>query len=99
MPIFYHNNLVCIVPWRSLAKFQEILKQQYPIWVEVDCKFSFLWPIIQGVMELLGKVMVGPNAKADNRYKLRILWNTTKKRPMWLNIKTKEMKSFHCQLH
>ena len=99
VPVFYNSNLVYIVPWRPLAEFQEILKQECPIWVEVECKFSFLWPIIQGVMEQLGKVIVAPNAKAYNRYKLCMLWNTTKKRPLWLNIKTEEMRSFRCQLH
>ena len=49
-------------------------------------------------MEQLGKVIVAPNAKANNRYRLCMLWNTTKKRPLWLNIKT-EMRSFRCQLH
>ena len=98
-PVFYNSNLVYIVPWRPLAEFQEILKQECPIWVEVECKFSFLWPIIQGVMEQLGKVIVAPNAKAYNRYRLCMLWNTTKKRPLWLNIKTEEMRSFRCQLH
>ena len=99
LPVFYNNNLVYIVPWRPLAEFQDILKQECPIWVEVECKFSFLWPIIQGVMEQLGKVIVAPNAKAYNRYRLCMLWNTTKKRPLWLNIKTEEMRSFRCQLH
>ena len=50
-------------------------------------------------MEQLGKVIVAPNAKAYNRYRLCMLWNTTKKRPLWLNIKTEEMRSFRCQLH
>ena len=39
--VFYNNNLVYIVPWRLLAEFYEILKQECPIWVEVDCIFSF----------------------------------------------------------
>ena len=99
LPVFFNNNLVYIVPWRPLAEFEEILKQECPIWVEVECKFSFLWPIIQSVMEKLGKVIVAPNSKAHNRYRLCMLWNTTKKRPMWLNIKTEEMRSFRCQLH
>ena len=50
-------------------------------------------------MEQLGKVIVAPNPKARNRYRLCMLWNTTKKRPLWLNIKSEEMRSFHCQLH
>ena len=67
--------------------------------MEVECKFSFLWPIIQGIMEQLGKVIVAPNVKTYNRYRLCILWNTTKKTPLRLNIKTKEMRSLRCQLH
>ena len=50
-------------------------------------------------MQQLGKVIVAPNAKAYNRYKLCMLWNTIKMRPLWLNIKTEEMRSFRCQLH
>ena len=99
IPVFFNNKLVYIVPWRPLAEFEEILKQECPIWVEVECKFSFLWPIIQRVMEQLGKVIVAPNPKARNRYRLCMLWNTTKKRPLWLNIKSEEMRSFRCQLH
>ena len=99
IPVFFNNSLVYVVPWRPLAEFEEILKQECPIWVEVECKFSFLWPIIHSVMEQLGKVIVAPNAKAHNRYRLCMLWDTSKKRPMWLNIKTEEMRSFRCQLH
>jgi hypothetical protein len=82
LPVFFNNKLVYIVSWQPLAEFEEILKQECPIWVEVECKFSFLWPILQSVMEQLGKVIVVPNPKAHNRYRLSMLWNTTKKRPM-----------------
>ena len=99
IPVFFNNKLVYIVPWRPLAELEEILKQECPIWVDVECKFSFLWPIIQRVMEQLGKVIVAPNPKTRNRYRLCMLWNTTKKRPLWLNIKSEEMWSFRCQLH
>ena len=67
IPVFFNNKLVYIVPWRPLAEFEEILKQECPIWVEVECKFSFFWPIIQSVMEHFGKVIVAPNPKARCR--------------------------------
>jgi hypothetical protein len=50
-------------------------------------------------MEQLGKLIVAPNPKVRNRYRLCMLWITTRKRPMWLNIKSEEMWSLRCQLH
>ena len=44
-------------------------------------------------------MVVAPDPKARNRYRLCMLWNTTKKRPLWLNIKSEKMQSFCCQLH
>ncbi|MCO5571832.1 hypothetical protein L7F22_025580 [Adiantum nelumboides] len=35
VPLFYEGQLVHTVPWRPLAEFQDILKQECPIWVEV----------------------------------------------------------------
>ena len=48
-------------------------------------------------MEQLGNVILAPNAKAYNIYRLCMLWNTIKTRPLWPNIKTGEMRSFRCQ--
>jgi hypothetical protein len=62
LPLFFNNKLVYIVPWQPLATFEEILKECL-IWVEVKCKFSFLWLIIQSIIEQLGKVLVAPNKK------------------------------------
>ena len=42
LSFFLQNNLVSIVPWRPIAKFQGILKQGCPKWVEMDCKLKLL---------------------------------------------------------
>ena len=37
LPVFYEKSLVHIVPWRPLVEYQYILKQECPVWVEVEC--------------------------------------------------------------
>ena len=86
LPIFYGRSLVHVVPWRPLTEYLDILKQDCPVWVEVECKHSTMWPLLHSTIEKLGKILVPPNANAMNRYRMCILWNTAIKRPGCLQI-------------
>ena len=86
LPLFYERGLVHVVPWRPVVEFQEILKRECPVWVEVQCQNSVVWPLLTSSMEKLGKVLVPPRANAQNRYRLCLLWNTTKKRPTSISL-------------
>ena len=86
LPIFYGRSLVHVVPWRPLVEYQDILKQECPIWVEVECNQSTMWSLLYSTIAKLGKVVVPPNANVVNRYRVCILWNTKRKRSGCLHI-------------
>ncbi|MCO5594134.1 hypothetical protein L7F22_048155 [Adiantum nelumboides] len=46
VPLFYEGQLVHTVPWRPLAEFQDILKQECPIWVEVQQCPAMYWDLL-----------------------------------------------------
>ena len=64
--VFYVNSLVHIVLWRPLVEYQDLLKQECPAWVKVECTYSVIWAILQSAMEKLGKILVPPSANAQN---------------------------------
>ena len=98
LPVFYEKSLVHIVPWRPLVEYQDILKQECPVWVEVECTYSVVWPILRSAMEKLGKILVPPSANAQNRYRMCILWNTAIKRPSCLQIACSGMPPMYFRL-
>ena len=98
LPIFYGRSLVHVVPWRPLVEYQDILKQECPVWVEVECNQSTMWPLLCSTIAKLGKVVVPPNANAVNRYRMCILWNTKRKRPGCLHIERAGMPPLYFRL-
>ena len=72
--------------YRSMVEFQETLKQECPVWLEVECNQSILWSLFYLTIQKLGKILVPSNANAFNRYHMCILWNIVVKRPSYLQI-------------
>ncbi|MCO5602437.1 hypothetical protein L7F22_056569 [Adiantum nelumboides] len=99
VPLFFDGQLVHAVPWRPLAEFQEILKQECPIWVEVESCPAMYCPLLHEAMQSLGKVLVPPRSRSNNRNRLCMLWNTAHPRPAWLRLKSQGMRHMHFRLH
>ncbi|MCO5555945.1 hypothetical protein L7F22_009489 [Adiantum nelumboides] len=99
VPLFFDGQLVHAVPWRPLAEFQEILKQECPIWVEVESCPAMYWPLLHEAMQSLGKVLVPPRSRSNNRNRLCMLWNTAHPPPAWLRLKSQGMRHMHFRLH
>ena len=62
------------------------IKARVHVWVEVECIYLVVWPILRSTMKKLGKILVPPSANAQNLYMMYILWNTAIKRPSCLQI-------------
>ena len=65
---FYTKRLVHIVLWRLLVEYQDILKQECIVWVEVEYTYSMVWPILRSILEKFGNILVLPTANAQNQY-------------------------------
>ncbi|MCO5589079.1 hypothetical protein L7F22_043045 [Adiantum nelumboides] len=50
-------------------------------------------------MQSLGKVLVPPRSRSNNRNRLCMLWNTAHPRPAWLRLKSQGMRHMHFRLH
>ena len=86
LPVVYQRGFVHVVSWRPVVEYQDILKQECPVWVEVDWKNIVVWPLLKSSMEKLGKVLVPPRANSLNRHRMCLSWNTSKKRPLVLSL-------------
>ena len=68
VPIFFDRRLVHVMEWVLTVDYKDLLKQQCPIWVTVDCNNSesFFWDLLQELMSQIGKVLVAPHANSLN---------------------------------
>lgn len=98
VPLFFEGQLVHAVPWRPLTEFQEILKQECPIWVEIQNCPAMYWPLLHDAMQSLGKVLVPPRSRSNNRNRLCMLWSTSRPRPPWLRLTAPGMRCMHFKL-
>ncbi|MCO5582025.1 hypothetical protein L7F22_035915 [Adiantum nelumboides] len=98
VPLFFEGQLVHAVPWRPLAEFQEILKQECPIWVEIQNCLAMYWPLLHDAMQSLRKVLVPPRARSNNRNKLCMLWSASRPCPPWLRLSKPGMRCMHFKL-
>lgn len=64
IPLFLDSQLVHVVTWRPIVKFQDMLEQACPIWVEVDNFPSSCWDSLLSIMGQLGEVLVAPRWNA-----------------------------------
>ena len=88
VPIFFYRRLVHVMEWVPVVDYKDLLKQQCPIWVTVDCSNSFFWDLLPGLMSQIGKVLVAPHVNSLNKCRFCMLWDTSCKLPGWLSIDT-----------
>ena len=93
VPVFFDKRLVHVMQWSPVVDYHALLKQECPVWVTVDCKHAFLWPLLPELMSQMGKVLVSPHANATNKCRFCVLWDTQRKRPGWVRMNTHGMKS------
>ena len=46
VPVFFDKRLVHVMQWSPVVDYHALLKQECPVWVTVDCKHAFLWPLL-----------------------------------------------------
>ena len=92
VPVFFDKRLVHVMQWSPVVDYHALLKQECPVWVTVDCKHAFLWPLLPELMSQMGKVLVSPHANATNKCRFCVLWDTSRKRPGWVRMNTPGMK-------
>ena len=77
-----------------LVDYENLLKQQCPIWVIVDCSNSFFWESLPKWMSQIGKVLVAPHANLLNKCRFCMLWDMSCKLPRWLSIDASRFSQF-----
>ena len=98
VPIFFDRRLVHVMEWVPVVDYKDLLKQQCPIWVTVDCSNSFFWDLLPGLMSQIGKVLVAPHVNSLNKCRFCMLWDTSCKLPGWLSIDTSRFGRFRFKL-
>ena len=98
VPIFFDRRLVHVMEWVPAVDYKDLLKQQCPIWVTVDCNNSFFWDLLPELMSQIGKVLVAPHANSLNKCRFCMLWDTSCKLPGWLSIDTSRFGRFRFKL-
>ena len=46
-----------VVPWRPMVEFQDILKQECQVWLEIEFNPSTIWPLLCLKIQKLGKIV------------------------------------------
>ena len=78
-------------------EYQNILMQEWLVWVEVECTYLVVWSILWSTMEDLGKILVASSANAQNRYRMCTIWIKTLKRLNFLQITSSDMPHMYFQ--
>ena len=50
-------------------EYEDILKQECLVWVEVECTYSVVWPILRSAMEKLGTKSISDVYSLEYCYK------------------------------
>ena len=53
-----------------------LLKQECVLWVTMDCKHAFLWPLLPELRSQMSKALVSPHADGTNKCRFCVLWDT-----------------------
>ena len=72
--------------------YHALLKQECHVWVTVDCKHAVLWRLILKLMSQMGKVLISPHANATDKHRFYVLWDTSRKRSVWVRVNAPGMK-------
>ena len=73
VPMFFDKRLVQVMHWFLIVDYHALLKQECLVWVTVDCKHVFLWPLLLEVFSQMGKVLGSTHANATNKCRFCVL--------------------------